>query len=151
MYILKTLILTLILFSLSGCAGTSNSNVYTQKQAQTMSTVEFGTVLEVKPVTIAGQKGILGGLGGALIGAIAGSTIGGGKGKSLATVAGGIGGAVVGSKIEEKATQEQGVQLIVELKSGKIVSIVQKAGSNLQVGDTVKVILGGDGSARVMQ
>ena len=116
-----------------------------------MSTVEFGTILEIKPVTIAGEKGFLGGLGGALVGAIAGSTIGGGKGKDLATVAGGIGGAVAGSKIQEKATEEQGVQLIVELKSGKIVSIVQKAGSDLQVGDTVKVILGEGGSARVMQ
>jgi len=151
MHIINTSILILILFSLSGCAGTSNSKVYTQKQAQTMSTVEFGTILEITPVTIEGEKGFLGGLGGALVGAIAGSTIGGGKGKDLATVAGGIGGAVAGSKIQEKATEEQGVQLIVELKSGKIVSIVQKAGSDLQVGDTVKVILGQGGSARVMQ
>lgn len=136
---------------LAGCARDMGTNVYSRDQAQSVQRVEYGTIIEVQQVEIEGTRSGLGGLGGAIIGGIAGSTIGGGRGSAIAATGGAMAGAVAGSAIEEGATRQAGVQLIVEMQDGRVLSIVQKADVLFREGDSVKVISDRRGNARVIQ
>jgi outer membrane lipoprotein SlyB len=91
--------------------------------------VEFGTVLSTNPVVIEGRQSEAGQLPGAIIGGVAGSSMGQGKGQEIFTILGAVGGAVVGSMIEEQATRAQGLELTIQMDSGKTLSIVQEVDS----------------------
>ena len=72
-------------------------------------------------------------------------TVGGGKGKSLATIAGAVAGGVLGNLAERKTTEANGVNLTIRLDNGNYVSVVQQAEANnsFRVGDRVKVLSSG--------
>jgi len=146
-----TAVALLICFALlGGCATRSQSGkVYTQQQSRIMHTVLYGTVLRAEPVTIEGTQSGLGTVGGGVAGGILGSTIGGGKGSALAAVGGVIAGAVVGSLAEKEVTARQALEIEVQIDGGGILLIVQEADESFAVGDRVRVVKGGDGTARV--
>jgi outer membrane lipoprotein SlyB len=80
-----------------------------------------------------------------------GNTIGGGSGRRLARTAGAVGGAAAGSRAQQAATTERGLEITVELESGEVVVIVQAADEHFDVGDKVRVLRRSDGGARVTQ
>ncbi|MGL5222213.1 MAG: hypothetical protein ACRC8I_04835, partial [Plesiomonas shigelloides] len=60
-------VLALMVTALAGCANTStlSGDVYSSSQARTAQSVQFGTIVSVRPVRIqAESSGIVGGLGG---------------------------------------------------------------------------------------
>ncbi|TAN04909.1 MAG: glycine zipper 2TM domain-containing protein [Rhodanobacteraceae bacterium] len=63
------------------------------------------------PETYKDQHQIGGAVAGGLIGALAGHMIGGGKGKTLATVAGAAGGAFAGHEIQKKHQEDNATQM----------------------------------------
>lgn len=138
--------------ALPGCAPPSTSGqVYSRDQARVSHQVFFGTVLEVRPVTIEGTQSGAGVVAGGILGGIAGSGIGGGTGRRLATATGAIAGAAAGSAVEKSATTVQGVEVTVELDNGEIVAIVQEADVSFFDGDRVRVLRSQDGTMRVRQ
>jgi outer membrane lipoprotein SlyB len=135
---------------LTACA-TSNPNVVPVYGAQRMSHVYDATVLSVRPITIDGSQSGLGAGAGAIAGGIAGSNVGGGNGAVVGSLLGAVIGGVAGNAMERGATQQNGVELIVQLRNGERRAIVQGATPDvLAPGDSVILIVTG-GNTRVQR
>ncbi|MBU4317300.1 MAG: glycine zipper 2TM domain-containing protein [Proteobacteria bacterium] len=133
----------------ASCASSRSANVYSRNQARQAQTVQMGVVESVKSVLIEGTKTPLGTIAGGALGGVAGSAVGGGKGAQLMTVVGVIAGAAAGTAAEEGITRKQGLEIIVRLDNGTLLSVVQEADVAFQAGDYVKIITGSDGTTRV--
>jgi len=134
---------------LSGCASSLSSGAYSRDSARQMQTVYYGTVQSVRTVQIEGTKTPVGTGAGAITGGILGSQVGGGTGRSLATVGGVVLGGLAGSAAEEGITRQPGYEITVQLDNGRTVSIVQAADVSFRPGDRVRVIEARDGTSRV--
>ena len=129
--------------ALTACA-TSNPNVVPVYGAQRMSNVYDATVLSVRPITIDGSQSGLGAGAGAIAGGIAGSNVGGGNGAIVGSVIGAVLGGVAGNAVERGSTQQNGVEIIVQLRNGQRRAIVQGATPDVFVpGDPVILIVTG--------
>lgn len=124
------------------------ASIYTPGESQQVQHVRLGTVIAVQRVqidTATGRK--LTGEGvGALAGGLLGHQIGGGNGKTLATVAGAFGGAVAGNAIAAHGYKQPGLQITVRLdqRAGTI-AVTQNASTPIMVGERVEVIGSGYG------
>lgn len=85
-------------------------------------------------------------MGGAL-----GSAVGGGSGRTIATVGGAILGGIAGSAAEKGLTTAEGVELEVSLDSGEIIVVVQENDAVYRVGDRVRILRDARGTVRVRQ
>jgi outer membrane lipoprotein SlyB len=97
----------------------------------------------VQPVQIdtAGGTKLAGQGIGAVAGGLLGNQVGGGKGKTLATVAGALGGAVAGNAVASRRFAQQGLQITVKLDSDAgVVAVTQAADPAIAVGERVEVI-----------
>lgn len=129
----------------TGCANTDifSGDVYSAEQAKEARSISYGTIVSVRPVKIqADNQGVIGTIGGGALGGIAGSAIGGGTGQAIATAVGAIAGAVAGSKIEEKASQVNGAELVIRKDDGKSIVVVQKADPSFVAGKRVQIVGG---------
>lgn len=134
--------------ALGGCAGSLSGSSYSRSEARQEQTVRLGVVESVRPVTIEGEKGVLGAVTGAVVGGYAGSNVGGGRGSELATVLGAVAGGVAGSAIEGKVTSKQGLEITVKLDNGQLIAVTQEADEQFHPGERVRVLSGG-GTTRV--
>jgi outer membrane lipoprotein SlyB len=140
---LKNLLGIAVALALSACA-TSNPNVVPVYGAQRMSHVYDATVLSVRPITIDGSQSGIGAGAGAIAGGIAGSNVGGGNGAVVGSVIGAVIGGVTGNAVERSATQQNGVEIIVQLRDGQRRAIVQGATPDVFApGDPVILIVTG--------
>jgi outer membrane lipoprotein SlyB len=136
--------------ALSACQ-TANPDIVSRNDAQRMSSVQDGTILSIRPVTIDGSQSGGGGAAGAIAGGVAGSNVGGQRGSVLVGLAGAIAGGVIGNAAERAATKEDGVEILVQLKNGERRSIIQGKGAEvLAAGDPVIMVTTG-GKVRVMK
>ena len=129
----------------TGCANTDifSGDVYSAGQAKEARSISYGTIVSSRPVKIqADNQGVIGTVGGGALGGIAGSAIGGGTGKAVATAVGAIAGAVIGSKVEEKASQVNALELVIKKDDGNEIVVVQKADPTLKVGARVRIVGG---------
>lgn len=76
-------------------------------------------------------------------GGIAGSTVGQGKGSSVAGVLGAVAGGVAGQAIEEKVTRKDALEITVRLDSGELRAIVQEADADIRPGQRVRLLTSG--------
>lgn len=138
---LHALVTSIICLGLIGCVAGLQGNTYSRSEARKIQEVEQGTIVGVNPVIIEGQRSGVGQLPGAIIGGIAGSSVGEGKGQQIVSILGAVGGAVVGSVIEENVTRSQGLELTIEMASGRTLSIVQQVESvnEFRLGQRVRV------------
>lgn len=130
----------------SGCASSLRGDVYSREEARRVQWVQFGTVLDTRPVVIEGRRGPVGTGAGAIVGGVAGSEVGGGKGKTIATVLGAVAGGVAGQAIEEHATRKQGQEITVQLDEGGTIAVVQEVdqAGTFNPGDRVRLLRIGD-------
>lgn len=98
----------------------------------TIETIEIYRASDSQPIN---TGSVLGGLAGGVIG----HQIGGGRGKTAATVVGAIGGAVIGNEIEKKEVQGSRYRITVRLDSGSSLVVEDTRDVNLRVGDRVRV------------
>jgi outer membrane lipoprotein SlyB len=136
---------------LSACA-TSRPDVIQRGDAQRLAQVQDGVVLTVRPVTIDGSQSGVGAVVGGAVGAVAGYSASGvqREGQILGLLVG-VAGAAAGNAIERFSTQEEAVELLVQLKGGERRAIVQAKGSEvLAPGDAVILVTNG-GKVRVMR
>jgi len=148
---LFVLILSLSLAVLSGCANQSSSaSHYTHYQARSMNHVTHGVVQAVRPVTIqaAAQTGV-GSAVGAALSAAAGMFIGDGRGQYLAATLAGSLGAVAGNFVERAFTTAAGIEVVILLDDGRVMSIAQEADVAIQLGQRVRIHHGGGASRAV--
>ncbi|MTI13757.1 outer membrane lipoprotein [Sansalvadorimonas verongulae] len=111
---------------LAGCQSTMTSNVYSREEARAIQTIQEGTIIDLKSVTIEGTQSGIGGIAGGVAGGLAGSGIGGGSGSGIASVGGAVLGGVLANMAEEKMTRKQGVNITIRLTNGQLISIVQE-------------------------
>lgn len=108
--------------------------------------VEFGRVtnIEYMPVgtTHSNNSGVLGAIVGGVAGAALGNQIGGGSGRTAATVLGGVAGAVMGSQIarnQSGATTMPGYRVTVQTDHGNMRTYEVTSTGDLRIGDRVRV------------
>jgi len=131
-----------IIILLSSCANTSlQPNVVSRQDAQKQQYVQEGVIVDIINVTIEGNRE-LGATAGALIGGAAGKNVTDSETESnIAAVVGSIVGSRVGSEIGNAVSQKDGVELVIELKSGRVLSIIQENSEfNYAINQNVRII-----------
>jgi outer membrane lipoprotein SlyB len=136
---IKIIIAISIVTFIFGCAPNRSTRVYTAGQALQAEDVEEGVVESVEEAVIRKEDTPVGALGGAALGGIAASTIGGGKGKELASIGGALLGGLAGHFIEQKVTDQQAFKIVVRLNSGQKIVVVQESDVAFQPGERVNV------------
>lgn len=127
---------------LAGCADNINSDHYSTSQTGKVSTVSQCTVLSVRQVGVNDNSGA-GTMIGGLAGGLAGSTIGHGHSANmLGAVGGALLGGLAGSAAEKGLTSQTGLEYIVKLDNGQVISITQGTGQALGVGQRCLVLFG---------
>jgi len=97
-----------------------------------------GIVESIQSQTVQNTSNTVGMIGGALAGGGLGSLIGGGTGRTVATVVGAAGGAFVGNELANRNTTLVW-QIGVRYDDGSFASIQQTAAPGLRIGDRVRV------------
>jgi outer membrane lipoprotein SlyB len=128
---------------LVGCATSKSGDVYSRDEALREQTVRLATVESVRPVTIQGTRSGIGAAAGGVTGGVAGSSVGHGKGSTIAGVLGAVGGGVAGQALEEGATRKRGVEITVRLASGELRAIVQEETDKFVAGQKVRLLTSG--------
>ncbi len=146
---MKTLAASVLAMAvLVGCSTTS-PDVISRSDANRMSTVIDATVLSTRPVRVEGSQSGGGAAAGGVVGGIAGSSVGGRRESVAVGVLGAVAGAVIGNAIERTTTQEEAVEILVQLKGGERRAIVQAKGNeDLKPGEPVIIVTTG-GKVRV--
>jgi outer membrane lipoprotein SlyB len=135
----------------AGCGTTQSGQVYSSGQAQRSLSVYYGTIIELRQVTIQDKTSGGGAVLGGVAGGVLGSTIGSGRGRTLATVGGALAGMAAGNAVEKKAGTKPAIEFTIELDNGRMMAVVQEDGAYYRVGDRVRLLQGGDGTWRVRQ
>lgn len=120
--------------SLLAASGTRQDNRRAARSCANCGVIEAINEIEVK-----GEGNYLGMIAGGLAGALLGHQIGGGTGKTVATVAGAAGGAYAGNVIEQKMKTTRHHEVIVRLENGGTQAVAFEAAPGFRVGDKVRV------------
>lgn len=140
---------------LTGCARNISANTY---DARTLS----GSSLNSYPCKVVSVRKIMveegdylednktGALLGAVAGGVAGNMIGQGKGRILATGIGALAGAAGGAYAEKALKRQEAFEYIVELKDGRMKTIVQGTDTILAPGQEAVLIEGTKGRSRLV-
>lgn len=103
--------------------------------------IEFGKVVEARPVTIEGTRTGIGALGGGLTGAVIARPSSAAPGELVVAAAGTVAGVVAGKKYEEVMTRREGQEILVRLDEGPIVTVTQGVENGyFRTGDVVKIV-----------
>ena len=114
-----------ILLVLVGCANPSTDKYSAGDVGQILETSE-GTVVSSRIVDIQGDSKNVGVLAGGAAGATTGAVVGGGGNMSfLGAVLGGLLGAGTGYVIEESARSREGIEYVIRMDDGRVVTLVQ--------------------------
>jgi len=144
----KTLLTaTLIALAVTACAPSISSDTYSTTSAGQVNRVVAGVVVSSRPVKVSGDSlgaggGMIGTIAGGAAGAIAGSSIGGGRGSLLTGIGGALAGGALGNMAEKKLTSQQGIEYVIKLTDGSMVSIVQGASPVFRRGQHVLIEYG---------
>lgn len=138
-----------VFFLLAGCAtGGLSGSTYSRAEARTAQHVEHGVVESIRRVKIEGTKSAVGAFSGALVGGAATrGLLRHDRNKGLWMIVGMIGGAIAGAAAEEGLTQKNGLEIMVQLKSGKTIAVVQEEDSTYYaIGQQVTVLSSHNGT-----
>jgi outer membrane lipoprotein SlyB len=127
-------------------AGYTNTAPYPATSSYPVAGTEYGRIINVEymPAGTQASSGtnILGAVVGGLAGAALGSTIGGGSGRTAATVLGGVAGAAIGNNIarnQQGVTTAPGYRITMQSDNGVVRTYEVPATGDLRVGDRVRV------------
>jgi outer membrane lipoprotein SlyB len=137
--------------TLAACGTTTPVATYPTYPTTTVTTMpvagmEYGRItnIEFLPAgsTVSSGPNVLGALVGGAAGALLGNQIGGGSGRSAATVLGGVAGAVIGSQIARNSagvTTQPGYRITMMTDQGNTRVYEVPATGDLRVGDRVRI------------
>jgi outer membrane lipoprotein SlyB len=124
--------------ALGGCADTNNTAYPSSPE---VAYAQYGEVqaIELVPHNSMG----MGTIAGAVIGGIVGNQVGGGDGKTAATVLGAAGGAYAGHSLEKRnQPQSSAYKISIRMRDGTYQTVTQSDSGNIRVGDRVQVANG---------
>lgn len=103
---------------------------------------EAGTIVSARHVMVR-SDGSGGAVVGAVIGGTAGAALGGDTGGSIAGgIAGALIGGLLGSEMEKSASEHEAIEYVIELDSGRTVTVLQDPSQYFPRGSRVRVIFG---------
>jgi outer membrane lipoprotein SlyB len=79
---------------------------------------------------------------GAVVGGLLGNQVGGGNGRTLATVAGAVGGGYAGNVIEKRARSTPATRIRVRMSNGALRTFTESGNSRWRAGEHVRVVNG---------
>jgi len=145
---MKVVLSVLLVVSLTGCA-THSPDVIHPYEAQRLSYFSDATVLSVRPVTIDGYQSGVGASVGAIAGGVAAANAASYYNSGWAGLAGALVGGLLGNAMERSATQQNAVELLLQMRNGERRSIVQANGNeSWAIGEPVVLVTTG-GRTRV--
>ncbi|MDP1529848.1 glycine zipper 2TM domain-containing protein [Rhodoferax sp.] len=99
---------------------------------------DCGRVTAIKVTEKPGESNALGMIAGGVAGAVLGNQVGGGTGKTLATVAGAAGGAYAGKKVQENMNASKVWTVSVRYNNGATAEFDYEQDPGVKVGDAVR-------------
>ena len=138
---------------LPGCGphvGGDDYNAYETRQSNSVYRATATSVRQVNINSGNSTRQSVGGLIGAVTGGVVGSTIGRGHGRTLATLGGALLGGAAGAGVGEVTGHQTGLEITVRYQNGGEEVIVQGASPSIYPGQAVRVIVGADGTRRVV-
>ena len=136
-------IIVLPLCALYGCMRNISPDSYAVGSVGQVNRAVRGKVISARLVNILGSQTGVGTTAGAAAGGVAGSAIGGAARENIiGAIGGAVVGGIIGSITEEGATQQQGMEYVVETENGSLITVVQGTDPCLNIGDKVIVIYG---------
>jgi outer membrane lipoprotein SlyB len=137
---MKSILFAALLISAAGGVfAQSAPQAPTPKAAPVAVCDECGTVQQVKQKEQKTKTSKAGMVGGAVVGGVIGHQLGGGTGKTLATIGGAAAGGYVGEKAEQKHNAKVVWVTTVKLKDGSVKTFEQEAKPFWTAGNVVKV------------
>lgn len=103
---------------------------------------ECGVIDSINVVDKKGDGSGLGAVGGAVVGGLLGNQVGGGRGKTAATVVGVVGGALAGNEVEKRVKSVNEYQVTVRMNDGTSRNFTFDTAPGYVVGEKIKVIDG---------
>lgn len=101
-----------------------------------------GQVESIQAIQHAAPASGLGIAAGAVVGGLLGNQVGGGNGRTLATVAGAVGGGYAGNEVEKRTRSTTTYEVHVRMEDGTRRTFPQSGPNDWQVGDPVRVVNG---------
>ncbi|MDC0367638.1 glycine zipper 2TM domain-containing protein [Gammaproteobacteria bacterium] len=147
----KFLIIILLGLFTASCVNISQQpTTVSRGDVQKQQSITLGTILDITNVTIEGDRR-LGAAAGAAIGGVAGkNTTDSDTESDIASVLGALAGSAIGASIGSAMTKKNGVELLIETTSGRLVSIIQES-SDVRYEKNQKVrIIKRNGKSRVL-
>ena len=145
-----SIIILLGLFA-SSCVNMSQQpTTVSRSDVQKQQSITLGTIIDITNVTIEGDRS-LGAAAGAAIGGVAGkNTTDSDTESDIASVLGALAGSAIGANIGSSLTKKNGVELLIETTTGRLVSIIQES-SEIRYERNQKVrIIKRNGKSRVL-
>ena len=96
-----------------------------------------GTIERVTPVERDGNASGVGVVAGGVLGAVVGNQVGGGDGKTLATILGAVGGGMAGNAVEKKMKKVTHYEVTVRMEDGSTRTVVQSVSASVGARVTV--------------
>lgn len=119
---------------------------YTQNMVQVAQPARAcnscGRVESVQPVQSQASPSGVGVVGGAVVGGLLGNQVGGGTGRTLATIAGAVGGGYAGNEVEKRTRTATSYQVRVRMENGQMRNFPYNSQPNWRQGDRVRVVDG---------
>ncbi len=155
MKLFSILILSVALLFTTSCTRQINPNIYQAGAVGEASQAYRGTIIGLRSVHIdeserLSQNTMGGGLG-AVAGGVLGSQIGGGKkAHVIGALAGALAGGMGGAYLQDKMGHQEGIEYTVELKNGKIMTVVQGPENVYAIEQPILVIISNKGRSRII-
>jgi outer membrane lipoprotein SlyB len=137
----KCIALSIVLAAVA--CGASAQSPSASPKARAAHCHDCATVQEVHSVKHKGEGGAVGMIGGAVVGGLLGHQVGGGTGKTLATVGGAAAGAYAGNEVQKSVNSRTVWVTKVKMKDGAVRSFEQEAKPSWKAGQLVHVKEGG--------
>ena len=103
---------------------------------------DCGRVESVHTVQSQADPSGVGVVGGAVVGGLLGNQVGGGTGRTLATIAGAVGGGYAGNEVEKRTRTATTYQVRVRMENGQVRNFPYNSQPNWRQGDRVRVVDG---------
>src|SRR5512147_796196 len=104
---------------------------------------DCGVVQSVRFVEVKGSSSGVGMVAGGVVGGVLGHQVGGGTGKTVATIAGAAGGAYVGNEIEKKKNTTGYWSVSIKMDAGNVRTFTYSSQPTVHANDRVKLVDGG--------
>lgn len=135
----------------TSCARQISSDVYSARQVGEVSTTYAGVIRSMREVTVEhgdqlgdNETGVI---AGGFTGGVIGSSIG--RGNLAPTALGAVAGAIAGSFVEKNLKTQTGMEYIVQMENGGLLTIVQGNDECFQIGQPVYVLVSSSGRSRI--